>query len=224
MAVGTENLEVMSGAKNYNAYLLDLARSVAKSGEKIVDFGAGIGTFAIPLASEYEITCVEPAKDARLRLANAGMDVVDNLSDVRQESVSAIYSFNVLEHIQDDVEVIREMREVMRPGGKLLLYVPAFQLLFSSMDRRVGHVRRYKKADLVLKLKTNGFTVLESRYIDSLGFFASLLFRIIGNNEGQINEGALIFYDRVLFPISRVLDRLLGSYIGKNLLVVAVKS
>ena len=72
-------------------------------------------------------------------------------------------------------EALRAVYRCLRPGGRFYLYVPAFPLLFSAMDRKVGHHRRYRLAGLTSQLQRAGFRVLRARYADSLGFFATLL-------------------------------------------------
>ncbi|MGI9264633.1 MAG: class I SAM-dependent methyltransferase, partial [Gammaproteobacteria bacterium] len=112
---------------------------------------------------------------------------------------------------------------ILRPGGRLLLYVPAFNVLFSSMDRKVGHFRRYRRRQLVALAGAAGFTVEQGRYVDSLGFLAALLYRFVGGDSGDINRRSLAVYDRFVFPLSRLLDTILWPFAGKNLLVTAAK-
>jgi predicted SAM-dependent methyltransferase len=131
------------------------------------------------------------------------------------------YTLNVLEHIVADDAAARALYEVLRPGGRLLVYVPAFNLLYSSMDRRVGHHRRYRRRTLVPLLEAAGFAIESARYCDSLGFLAALAFKAIGNREGTIAPASVSLYDRVAFPLSRVLDRVTQRFFGKNILVVA---
>src|SRR5262245_18529388 len=136
----------MEEAINYNRFLGELARADAMPGRTIVDFGAGIGTFSPQLAtSRFPVTCVEA--DARLRggLENKGLPVRGSLDELPNGSVDYLYSLNVLEHIEDDAAIVHVWARKLRPGGRLLVYVPAFNILFSSMDRKVGHFRRYKK-------------------------------------------------------------------------------
>ena len=147
---GIDNLEVMAAAKNYNKYLLGLASYYASHGDAIVDFGAGTGTFAVAMQSaDYQVTCVELDKTLRNRLSEMGLSVFDTMSLLQPNSVDYIYSFNVLEHIEKDYEAIASLERILKPSGTLLLYVPAFQLLFSGMDAKVGHFRRYRKNHLV---------------------------------------------------------------------------
>ncbi len=109
------------------------------------------------------------------------------------------------------------------PGGKFYLFVPAVNVLFSSMDRKVGHLRRYRKSTLILLVKKIGFSVVRCSYVDSLGFLITLMFKIIGNEQGDLNPAIIKFYDRFLFPASRVLDRFCGEFFGKNLEIVMIK-
>ena len=221
---GRDNLEVMQEAINYNKYLMELIMDSAKEGDSIVDFGAGNGTFSFPVASAgYRVICVETDPVLSASLASNGMTVLNNLQQAEDESIDYIYSLNVLEHIDDDTGVAALWYRKLRTGGKLLVYVPAFQVLFSSMDRKVGHVRRYSKTELRHKLSNAGFEIHQSRYADSVGFFAALIYKALGKGDGTVNRMALKFYDRWLFPLSRLLDVIANQFIGKNVYVRAIK-
>lgn len=221
---GAENLEIMADAVNYNRFLVDLVTTNSRSGDRVIDFGAGAGTFAAPLAvAGMEVTCVEPDDGLRMLLARKGLASVSGLDALASETADYVYTLNVLEHIEDDVSALRGLGRVLRPGGRLLVYVPAFEFLFTSMDQRVGHQRRYRLADLVKKVTTTGFEVIEARYADSLGFGATLLYRIMDRGKGELDPRGLRLFDRYVFPLSQRLDTLAGRYFGKNALVVAVK-
>ena len=111
----------------------------------------------------------------------------------------------------------------LAPGGRLFIYVPAFPVLFTSMDAKVGHVRRYTRATLHASLTNAGFAIRTLRYADSLGFPATLAFKLFDNGRGDVNRAMLRFYDRLAFPLSRALDALTHRWFGKNLLALAVK-
>jgi 2-polyprenyl-3-methyl-5-hydroxy-6-metoxy-1,4-benzoquinol methylase len=219
---GTENLEVMKEAVNYNRALLSLVTTHARKGSRIVDFGAGVGTFAIPLhRAGYDVECVE-LDDAQRGIIEAnGLPARPTLAGIGDASVDFVYTFNVLEHIEDDAAALAEIGRTLRDRGKLLVYVPAFDLLYTSMDRRVGHLRRYRRGALRTKVEAAGFDVLAAEYVDSLGFLAALAYRVAGSASGDIDRRALRLYDRFVFPVSRWSDRALKRVIGKNLLIVA---
>jgi SAM-dependent methyltransferase len=221
---GIENLEVMVEAVNYNAFLVALIRSEARAGETVVDFGAGIGTFAKALALDgHQVQCIEPDRRQRERIVQAGLPAFADISNLADRSVDLLYSLNVLEHIEDDVAVLRVCHEKIKPGGRVLIYVPAFQVLYSSMDKLVGHRRRYTRSDLAEKMRLAGFEIFRNEYVDSAGFLATLLFKAFGSESGAINRGALIAYDRYVFPVSRLLDRVFSRVFGKNVLMVACR-
>jgi SAM-dependent methyltransferase len=218
---GVDNLEVMEEALNYNTFLQELVMAWARPDSTLIDFGAGTGLLARPLkAAGYNVICVERDPSLRARLRRVGLAVQPSLDEIPSGSVDFIYTVNVLEHIIDDAGTVAELRERLRPGGRLLIYVPAFPILYSSMDRNVGHVRRYRYGELMGVLCRAGLQVEHATYKDCLGFPASLLFRLMRRDDGTLNRSALIAYDRYVFPLSRRLDRWLGLWFGKNLLAV----
>ena len=221
---GVDNLEVMQEAVNYNRYLLNLVRHHAPAHGKVLDFGAGGGQFAAPLSAlGLDITALEPDSGLQQRLRDQGLNAVGSTGEIRDESYDYIYTLNVLEHIDDDAAALRSLHSKLRPGGKLLIYVPAFQILYTSMDAKVGHVRRYTREMLSSRVRAAGFRIDRVAYADSLGFFASLLFKLIGNEDGTVSLGALKLYDRAIFPLSRALDLLAQRWFGKNLLLTCTK-
>lgn len=221
---GRDNLEAMKKATRYNNYLVELIRKFA-TGDRIVDHGAGAGTFA-RLVSEggAKVVCMEPDVDLRNELSASGFEVAATLAEIAEESVDYAYTLNVLEHIRDDGEAITELHRCLKPGGKLLVYVPAFQVLYSQMDEHVGHFRRYRRGPLAQLLSSAGFDVKAARYVDSLGFVATLVYKLIGDRSGNVSPGSVAFYDSVVFPVSRIIDFLTFGSFGKNLMAVATKT
>lgn len=222
---GRDNLAVISAAFNYNRLLLQWIREVVGDHKNVIDFGAGAGAFAVPLHREgCDPLCVEQDPYFRQLLESCGLRVVSGLDGVVDESADVIYAFDVLEHIESDVEMLAVWYRKLKAGGKLLVYVPAFQLLFSGMDRKIGHYRRYRRRKLCAKLEDAGFVVEHSEYVDSLGFAAVLLYKLFGSRAGDISWTPVKLYDRCVFPVSRVCDRVLGHCIGKSVLVRGYKA
>lgn len=221
---GRDNLDVMRAAFHYNTMLYEWVRKAAEGCERIVDFGAGAGAFAIPLASEgLMVLCVEVDHHFQALLRKQGLAVVGDLSGVPDDSIDLIYAFDVLEHIRTESEVLETWWRKLRPGGELLVYVPAFQVLYSSMDKRIGHYRRYRSRSARVKLRAAGFAVDASEYVDCLGFFASLLYKLTSDGAGTIAWGPVRLYDRFVFRISRKVDHVTHRWLGKNLIVRAHK-
>lgn len=221
---GAGNLEVMLDAENYNRYLAQQVLKHGNGAERMLDFGAGIGTFAEMIRSRgAAVDCLEPDPRQAGSLTAKGFDTFRSPDELQAESYDYIYSLNVLEHIEDDLEATRAVFRLLKPGGRLYIYVPAFQALFGNMDRRVGHFRRYRRRQLEELLKHAGFTIQYSGYADSIGFFATLLYNLLPGSGGDINGSMIRVYDRVLFPASRLLDKLASPFFGKNVCAIASK-
>ena len=216
---GVDILESLESAHNYNDYLTRLIRESAGSTD-LIDFGAGIGTFSKRLRTVgYNVTCVEPDPLQKRRLEEQGFDTLENITGVADNSVSFVFSLNVFEHIQDDSTALRAIRQKLKPGGTLLIYVPAFACLWTSLDEKLCHYRRYTKKTLRRLVEQEGFVVEDARYADSLGFIATLVFRLLNKNVSALTATSISFYDQWLFAPSRVLDRLFGRWFGKNVYV-----
>ncbi len=191
----------------------------------IVEFGAGTGALAEVWRELFDIEplCVEIDPSLIKILQIKGFKTVNDIQDIASKT-SLIYTSNVLEHIQDDVKALKRIRENMEPGGKVAVYVPAVPILFSDLDRKVGHYRRYRKHELIHKVKLAGFEIENCYFNDSVGVIASLVLRVVGykNKAGLGSKRSLLFYDSFIYPISKVLDRLFFSrLIGKNLFLFA---
>lgn len=200
---------------------------VEKSLFRTLDFGAGYGALAIIWREKtrQDIECLEIDPEQIDVLKTRGFIAWNSVSEIKNK-FRFIYSSNVLEHIEDDGKCLRELTTLLEPGGRIGIYVPAFMLLFSDLDRSVGHYRRYRKKDLIKKAEGAGLTVIKCQYVDSIGFFASLLIKILGwKSTGNIGSAkSLKMYDSVIFPVSRYLDRLtFGKVFGKNLILIAEK-
>lgn len=222
---GRDNLDVMAEARNYNRYLVNLILGCFEHRQQpLVDFGAGGGTFAVQMVQEgFHVTCIETDPVLTDMLRSKGLQVSGSLDATADGSLAGIYSLNVLEHIADDNATLALWHRKLAPGGRLLVYVPAFQVLFSSMDRKVGHHRRYRKTALALQLEQAGFELRTIRYADCLGFLATLLYRFIDDGRGDINPRMLRLYDRWIFPLSQSLDSVFGACFGKNVYACAIK-
>ena len=213
--------------KNYNSFIVSMAMKYASKTKTVVDFGAGIGTLSLIFRDKFNIQplCLEIDKINKEYLEKRGFAIVSGLSTT-DGKVDLIFSSNVLEHIEDDLSVLSEMKNQLAEDGKIFLYLPAKMLLWSKLDEKVGHYRRYEYAELKEKCEQVGLTIEKLHFADSLGFFASLAMKLFGYNEerGIGSVSSLLFYDKWLLPISIVLDNIGFKYLfGKNIILVAHK-
>ena len=220
---GHDILDLLKDSQNYNRWLTDQVITAKPPGAvKITDLGAGRGTFAEMLrARGLEINCVEPDPENQVILRNRGFSVQATMDEVERESIDYVYTLNVLEHVPEDEKLVRTVFSRLRRGGRLFIFVPAFPILWSRLDDHVEHQRRYRLAPMVAMLRRAGFVLERARYADCLGFFAALFF---GHSaEVEISPRNIRLYDRLLFPVSRFLDPVLGHFFGKNLAVICRK-
>jgi SAM-dependent methyltransferase len=219
---GIDNLEVLAHAVRYHRFLVQRIVDASPGRNAALDFGAGTGSLSTMVRDRgLEVACVEPDARLRDRLRKQGFRVYDDIERVPDRSQGFIYSINVLEHIEDDAGALRTLLSKLEPGGRCLIYVPALGVLFSSMDRKIGHYRRYQRAGFVRVATRAGFAIERAEYADSLGFFATLIYKLVGSRQGDLSPASVRIYDRLVFPLSRVFDRLGCSRVfGKNLVVV----
>lgn len=222
---GEDNLDIVKLAENYNNFLAqEVASLITPTDEVVVDFGSGEAylTQKIEDISAKKIVCIEPAVNLHKYYQNRTR--LDSLDDLGDNSVDVIYSLNVLEHIEDDQAVIEKFYSKLKTGGRLLLYVPACQILYSSMDKKVGHYRRYSKTDLQRLMQTEKWQLKKLAYADFIGFFATLAYLMLGAKDGSINPAAIKFYDKFLTRLSFFIDKItFGKLPGKNILLIAEK-
>jgi hypothetical protein len=129
---------------------------------------------------------------------------------------------NVLEHIPDDQGVLREIAERLESGRCLVIWVPAFQLLYSPFDTKLGHVRRYRKHQLEGDVRGAGYEVVESRYVNMPGWFSWLLLVRILRREPTSPTTVRIF-DRYIVPVVRWVEDRVRIPFGQSVFLVARK-
>ncbi|MEO8593450.1 MAG: class I SAM-dependent methyltransferase [Candidatus Solibacter sp.] len=120
--------------------------------------------------------------------------------------------FDVLEHIPDDLQILRDLRELLHPEGALLLTVPAHQSLWSYFDELSGHCRRYSRAELETKLGETGYTVeFLSPYMASLHPLMWLSRKLRGSQSSGVDAKKLLEEElRVVPVLNEVLTWQLG--------------
>ena len=207
---------------------MELRNRIIGDSGTLLEFGAGTGFLAEIFYRNFKIKpdCVELDPNLVKKIRDKDFRCFQFLNETPQD-YAAIYTSNVLEHIENDSGALKDLFDSLIPGGIIGIYVPAHPILYSTMDRDIGHVRRYTRSELRNKVNEAGFTIQSLTYDDFIGFFASIFVKIVGYKNGANlgSKKSLLFYDKVIYPISRVLDLLGCRYIfGKNLILVATKS
>lgn len=155
--------------------LAELTRRLeSRSGLRLLDFGCGTGTMALHLARFGEVHALDRDPQAVSYCRARGVPRVEQLDDHRipfgDASFDVVTTFDVLEHIDDDLFAMSELRRVLKPGGTLLCAVPAFPFLWGAQDEISHHFRRYVRPQLSTRLEDAGLEVLRASYFNSLLF------------------------------------------------------
>ena len=228
-----DDLERLGTAHHFFDWVLDEFR--AHLGGKMLEVGAGAGTITRKLADRYpscRLVALEPAANivepltAYAALSDRVAVHQETLADyIRRgdRNFDAVLYLNVLEHIEDDAGELRLAAEVLRPGGALLVFGPALESLYSDLDYKAGHYRRYSLPQLCQLTEAAGLAVRKACYFDILGVPPYyLVYKLLRQTE--ISGSTMWGYDWVVVPVSRLLQHVLRRPpLGKNVILVATK-
>lgn len=227
----SEDLERLGTAAHFFDWVLEEFEPWLSG--RILEVGAGLGTISRRLLDRSEdlrVVALEPAANMFSDLESvaavsprleAHRCTLAELPESSERAFNAVLYLNVLEHIADDEKELALAADALRPGGALLIFGPAMEQLYSELDHRAGHYRRYRLADLCARVEAAGLRIVSARYFDVLGVLPYLVvYRLLGRTS--ITGSTLWGYDRVVVPVSRALQRMLGNPpLGKNVIVVA---
>ena len=219
-------------AVNYRGYLFNLLAPYARGA--VLEIGAGIGNMTEMLVRrtpnpvesiccvEAEGPCVEILRD-KFRDASVKMDFIHGFfpeAAPKGRLFDLAFHYNVLEHVDDDVATLAACRDLLKPGGMMFAFVPAFQMLYGSMDRQLRHHRRYNKPQLLQLVRDAGFEVVKARYCNLVGFFGWFYNNRILKIEEQ-KAGQIWAFDKLVLPAQSWLEGLCEPPVGQNLYVAA---
>lgn len=201
-------------------------------GRRIIEIGCGLGNFARYLTDCEFYLGVETSAEsiAHVRTTFAGhpnmnfviADVTTSeFVDFADYRIDTVFSLNVFEHIKDDRLAICHAAKVLQPGGHLILIVPAHMTLYGSIDRAIGHYRRYDKKMMSSLFQFAGIQPLLQKYINALG---ALGWWANGRLRRQTTppSGQLRLFN-MLVPVLKRLERMLPPPFGISLLAVGRK-
>jgi SAM-dependent methyltransferase len=223
--VQSEVLEGLATAVNHRRWFVELAMPYL--GDDPIEIGSGLGDYAIEWADRiprFTATEADPERLVRLKermVDRPGVSVREMLLPSEDSGhYSAAVSYNVLEHIEDHVGALRSIARLVRPGGAVILIVPAFMFAMSPVDIATGHVRRYTKKTMRAALTEAGLEVERVHYANALGligyYAATSLFRLTPK------EGALVkVYDRLVLPATKAAESIVRPPFGQSVFAVA---
>ena len=220
-------LEETAAAKNYREWLVSLA--LPYIGDKPLEVGSGIGDYAEEFGLRgAHVTASEAHPERLIQLherfaGNPNVAVRELAVPVRDTGdYSSVVAYNVLEHIPDDVDALRGLAPLLRPQGRLILFVPAFPIAMSELDRRIGHQRRYRRRTLRRAVETAGYDVEVLHHVNSIGLLAWIVVMRLLRGETAAGPGLRI-YDSLVIPVIRAIESRIRPPFGQSLFIVARK-
>lgn len=221
----SEVLESNAAAENYHAWLCSMAMPYL--GDDPLEIGSGMGDYAATWLEwgQRRITLseVEPTRLAHLHETFDGDSRVQfttvDLDATEAGDYSSVVSFNVMEHIPDDVAAFSAALHLLRPGGYFLTLAPAFPFAMSEFDRAIGHVRRYTTANIGAKYRGVGFEVVECRYVNApglLAWYVGMRLLKMTPKDGP----TLKLWDAGVVPVARALEKRWTMPFGQSVLAV----
>ncbi len=223
---GARTLELLEGAEHYNRWLFEWLEP--HLGELNCELGAGQGTLTRFALEKHHVIATEPSSTGRQQLHKRFGDhprlvgIQNDFFDVPGEGkLDCVYSANVLEHIPDDVGILEHASRVLRPGGRFVAVVPAGGWLYSKFDAKVGHYRRYTRADrtrldIMLEQRRIPMAITTFRHRNPAGALGWFMAMRCLRRETIAAEHVRMA--ETLVPIFRALDQLRAP-IGQSLVL-----
>jgi SAM-dependent methyltransferase len=226
-AVGGRTLEVFADTPRINHWIYSkLAPHVHGD---VLEIGSGIGNLsghitnnaARVVLSDMETHYLDElrrrfADNDRVTVVRYDLDA-EPPAEIARRRFDAIVAVNVVEHIEDDHALIARLAALLKPGGKLLIYVPACQFAYGSLDRALGHYRRYTRKTLTKLLADAGLHLDPPRFMNLFGLLG---WTINGRalRRTRLSPFQLALFER-LMPLFRLEDRVrlpigLGVYVA----------
>ena len=223
--IQSEVLEGLATAVNHRRWFVELA--LPYLGDNPIEIGSGLGDYALEWSEHvprFTATEADPDRLVQLkeRLADhPSIDVRQMLlpaSDAQGE-YSAAVSYNVLEHIEDHVGALRSAHSLLRPGGAVVMFVPAFNFAMSDFDRAIGHFRRYTTKSLRAVYEQAGLEVERIHYVNAPGLFAWFVGMRLLKMTPKYGPTVKL-WDAVVVPVARAVETRFRPPFGQSVFAV----
>ncbi|TAL82004.1 MAG: class I SAM-dependent methyltransferase [Bacteroidetes bacterium] len=229
---GFKELEI---GKVYASWIFSIFKPYL--GERIMEAGCGLGLMIANYKDQRPLILATDIHDGyldfvRSRYANNSHIKVHRFDlehptaqmkkSIKKYGVDTIVTINVLEHIRNDTDAIKNMYELLSAGGRLLIFVPALPQIYGSVDEGFCHFRRYTKKELESKVVKAGFQIVSIRYFNLAGImWWYIMGKILKRNNIPRMTGNLL---NIFVPILERVETIFPPPIGQSLIVIAQKT
>jgi 2-polyprenyl-3-methyl-5-hydroxy-6-metoxy-1,4-benzoquinol methylase len=229
---GWETLDAIAGADKFNEWMYKTIRPYCSG--RILEVGSGIGNISryfikenanITLSDIRPVYCEILSKEfpqaqgvIKLNLTHPQFD------SVYQQQLStydSIFALNVVEHIEDDHLALKNCYKLLKPGGRVVILVPAYSWLYNRFDKELEHFRRYNRRSLNAKISAEGFSVVHSQYFNLMGIPGWYVSGKLQKNK-TIPKSQMSLYNK-LVPAFKIIDRIIMNKAGLSVISVGLK-
>lgn len=233
---GWETLEAIAGAPRFNEWMYQTTSKHLKG--NILEIGSGIGNISDYYLKDNRSLTLSDIRDnycTYLQNKYSGhtnckgvlkIDLVHPQFDVEYkdylQSFDGLFALNVVEHIKDDVQALKNARKLVKVGGSIVILVPAYQALYNHFDEALEHYRRYNKKKLQAVFEAANVDVVRGHYFNMAGILG---WYVSGNilKKKIIPTGQMKLYNS-LVPLFKIADKILLNKIGLSVILVGERS
>jgi 2-polyprenyl-3-methyl-5-hydroxy-6-metoxy-1,4-benzoquinol methylase len=232
---GLETLQIFSETGAFNRWMFEEIEPFC--GGVILEIGSGIGNISTYLLERFDEVVLSDLRPEYLKRLSRSFGGHPALKEVCQLDLATrdlismrpelagrfdtVVALNVVEHIKDHETAIANCKQLLRPGGQLVVLVPAYAWLYNVMDEELGHFRRYQEKELVALLEGEGFEVTHTQFFNMAAIFGwwltGSLFRI-----RLLKRGPVRLFNRFAW-LARLVDQGVGKRVGLSAIAVARK-
>lgn len=231
-AEGLQTLDVIADAHNFNKWMYETIRPYCNG--SILEIGSGTGNISQFFINDNADITVSDIRSnycdvLRAKFLNVKgviqLDLTHSNFDLEYGKYlgqfNSLFALNVVEHIKDHEVAIANCYKLLKPGGRLIILVPAYQNLYNRFDAELEHYRRYNREQLTDLFKKNQLKIVHSQYFNFVGIFGWYVSGKIQNNK-TIPKNQMSIYNK-LVPIIKFIDTLLFNRMGLSVIAVGEK-
>ncbi len=233
--IGAATLSIISSANRFNSWMYDQINPYLI--DEILEVGSGIGNLSRFLIEDDHQTTLSDYNSDYAKTLKGLYEFNDKVSEILtidlqdpdfdktymkyKEKFNSIVMLNVIEHLENDHEAIRNCKFLLKNSGNLIILAPSYQFLYCRLDKELGHFRRYTKATLSDLFNQGNFKIIKATHFNLLGVLGWLISgKIIAKK--QIGKNEMSAFDK-LVPIARIMDKIIFNKAGLSVVVIGKK-
>ncbi|MEM7372660.1 MAG: class I SAM-dependent methyltransferase [Bacteroidota bacterium] len=230
---GLETLETIAAADNFNRWMYETVSNCLKPGT-ILEVGSGIGNISRYFLENQQALTLSDIRENYCGYLQENFSQYDSLQDIvkldlvhpefEQEyqeylgTFDNLYALNVIEHIEDDVLALANCKKLLKPDGRIVILIPAYQWLYNKFDENLYHFRRYTRKTMSEVFRKNEFNILQAFHFNLIGIAGWFVSGSLLKKE-IIPSGQMKLYN-TLVPVFRLIDKLSFRQMGLSVIVV----